>query len=119
MGRGRKILIGVLVALAVLAVLVAVNAFISEAETKSAEVTVPGATILDLDRGEVQVLERGPRHGSPVVLLHCYSCAIDWWDGMIPALARRHRVVAIDLRGFGGSEMPSSGYSMPDQADLV
>lgn len=119
MGKGRKILIAALAVVAVLVVLVAVNAFVSGAETRPAEVRVPGGTLLDLDGGEVQVLERGPRDGSPVVLLHCYSCAIDWWDGMIPALARRHRVVAMDLRGFGGSEMPSSGYSMPEQADLV
>lgn len=38
---------------------------------------------------------------------------------MIPLLDRRHRVVAVDLRGFGGSEKPSSGYSMEDQATFV
>ena len=29
----------------------------------------------------MQVLEKGPRDGSPIVLIHCYTCAIDWWDG--------------------------------------
>jgi pimeloyl-ACP methyl ester carboxylesterase len=38
---------------------------------------------------------------------------------MIPLLDRDHRVVAIDLRGFGGSEKPTSGYSIEDQAALV
>jgi pimeloyl-ACP methyl ester carboxylesterase len=38
---------------------------------------------------------------------------------MIPLLQRSHRVVAVDLRGFGGSEKPASGYSMEDQAALV
>jgi pimeloyl-ACP methyl ester carboxylesterase len=51
--------------------------------------------------------------------LHCFTCAIDWWEGMLPALERDHRVIAIDLLGFGGSEKPDSGYSMEDQADLV
>ena len=38
---------------------------------------------------------------------------------MIPLLARDHRVIAIDLLGHGGSEKPASGYSIPNQADLV
>jgi pimeloyl-ACP methyl ester carboxylesterase len=116
MGRGWKILIGALAALVVLAL---VNAFFAGRETKSAEVTVPGGRILELAGGDLQVAEGGPRRGSPIVLIHCFTCAIDWWDGMRPALEREHRVVAVDLLGFGGSEKPGSGYSMEDQAELV
>jgi pimeloyl-ACP methyl ester carboxylesterase len=116
MGRGWKIAIGVVSALVVLLLL---NTLALENETKSAEVTVPGGRILHLSGGDLQVLDRGPRNGSPIVLLHCFTCAIDWWDGMIPLLERHHRVVAIDLLGFGGSEKPSSGYSTEDQAKLV
>ena len=116
MGRGWKILIGVV---ALLAVLLAVNTLVVEGETKSAEVTVPGGRILELKGGDMQVLEKGPREGSPIVLIHCFTCAIDWWDGMIPLLSRDHRVIAVDLRGYGGSEKPGSGYSMEDQAALV
>lgn len=62
----------------------------------------------------------GLRAGSdPIVLLHCYTCGINWWDGLIPLLSRERRVIAIDLLGHDGSEKPASGYSMPDQADLV
>ena len=38
---------------------------------------------------------------------------------MIPRLARRHRVIAVDLLGHGGSEKPSSGYSVSSQAEVV
>ena len=38
---------------------------------------------------------------------------------MVPLLARHHRVIRIDLLGFGGSEKPKSGYSMEDQGRLV
>lgn len=116
MGRGWKILIGVVVAIAVL---LTVNTVVTEDETKSAEVTLPGGRILHLRGGEMQVLERGPRNAAPIVLVHCFTCAIDWWDGMIPRLDRDHRVVALDLRGYGGSEKPGSGYSMEDQAAFV
>ncbi len=116
MGRSLKIAIGVLVALAVL---LGVNALVTGAETKSAEVTVPGGRIVGLRGGALQVVDRGPRSGAPIVLVHCFTCAIDWWDRMMPRLARRHRVVAVDLLGHGGSEKPSSGYSIENQADLV
>lgn len=116
MGRGWKITIGVVVALAVL---IAINALVIDAETKSAEATEPGGRIVSLPGGDLEVLERGPRDGSPIVLIHCFTCAIDWWDGMLPPLAREHRVIAVDLLGHGGSEKPTGGYSIENQADLV
>lgn len=116
MGRGWKILIGVV---AVLAVLVAINVFVTDGETKSAEITMADGRLLRLPAGEVQVVEAGPRSGSPIVLVHCFTCSINWWEQMIPLLAREHRVVAMDLRGHGGSEKPTDGYSMPEQADLL
>lgn len=116
MGRGWKIALGIVAALAVL---IAVNAMVTGAETKPAEVTEPGGRIVSLPGGDLQAIERGPRDGSPIVLIHCFTCAIDWWDGVIPRLAQRHRVVAVDLLGHGGSEKPSSGYTIENQADLV
>jgi len=103
----------------VLVVLLVVNALVVDGETDSAHVTVPGGRILRLPGGDLQVRERGPREGSPIVLIHCFSCAMDWWDGMLPALERRHRVVEVDLLGHGGSEKPGSGYTPPNQAKVV
>jgi len=116
MGRGWKILIGIVVALLVL---IGVNALVTGAETKSAGVTEPGGRIVGLLGGELEVVEAGPRDGSPIVLVHCFTCAINYWERMIPRLAREHRVIAVDLLGHGGSEKPSSGYSIENQADLV
>jgi pimeloyl-ACP methyl ester carboxylesterase len=116
MGRGWKILIGVAIALAVL---IGVNALVTGGETKSAEANEPDGRIVSLPGGDLEVVEKGPRDASPIVLIHCFTCAINWWDGMIPILARAHRVVAIDLLGHGGSEKPSSGYTIENQADLV
>ncbi len=116
MGRGWKILIAVV---AVLAVLIGVNALVVDGETKSAAVTEPGGRIVKLSGGEIQVVEHGPRDAPPIVLIHCFTCAINWWDGVIPRLDRDHRVIAADLLGHGGSEKPSSGYSIENQASLV
>lgn len=116
MGRGWKIGIGVVAALIVLLV---VNALLVDGETKSAEVTVPGGKLLDLSGGQIQVVDRGPRDGSPIVLIHCFTCGIDWWERMRPRLERRHRVIAVDLLGHDGSEKPDGGYSIEDQAKLI
>lgn len=114
----RRWTIGIGVVLALLVLLV-INALLVDGETESARVTVPGGRILDLPAGEMQVRERGPRSGSPIVLIHCFSCAMDWWDGMLPMLERKHRVIAVDLLGHGGSEKPGSGYTPPNQAQVV
>jgi pimeloyl-ACP methyl ester carboxylesterase len=116
MGRGWKIGVGVAVALVALLL---VNALIVEGKTESAEVTVPGGRVLDLPDGEMQVVEGGPRDADPVVLIHCFSCAIDWWDRVRPRLEEDHRVIAVDLLGHGGSEKPGSGYTPANQAKLV
>ncbi len=119
MKRRWKILIGIAVTLAVL---LAVNTVVVDQQTKPAEVTAPGAQLIKLPGGEVQVLERAarsPKPGAPIVLLHCYACSLQWWDYLAPRLATDHRVIRVDFLGFGGSEKPASGYSVEDQAQLV
>jgi pimeloyl-ACP methyl ester carboxylesterase len=99
--------------------LLLVNALIVDDKTESATVTVPEGRILDLPGGEMQIVEGGPRDGDPIVLIHCFSCASDWWDGVRPQLEVDHRVIAVELLGHGGSEKPASGYTPPNQAKLV
>jgi pimeloyl-ACP methyl ester carboxylesterase len=114
----RRLKIGGGVALALLALLT-INALAIDGETRSAQVTTSEGQILELPEGEVQVVESGPRSARPIVLVHCFTCSLEWWSAITPHLTREHRVVALDLLGHGGSEKPGSGYSMPEQADLV
>jgi pimeloyl-ACP methyl ester carboxylesterase len=114
----RRLKIGFGLAVALLALL-ALNALWVDGRTEEAEVTVPGGRVLNLPDGDLQVAEHGPRQGSPIVLVHCYTCAMDWWDGMVPLLEPGHRVVLVDLLGHGGSEKPSDGYTPPHQAKAV
>ena len=44
--------------------------------------------------------------GPPVVLIHGLASSIFTWRDVLPALALRHEVVALDLPGFGGSDQP-------------
>jgi len=49
--------------------------------------------------------------GQPVVLLHEGIADRRMWNREFPLLARGHRVVRYDLRGFGGSTPAASTYS--------
>jgi pimeloyl-ACP methyl ester carboxylesterase len=56
--------------------------------------------------------------GAPLVLLHGLGSARQAWDPVIPALAARFRVLAIDLPGFGESD-PLPGAVEPAPAVLA
>lgn len=48
--------------------------------------------------------------GEPLVLLHGWPQSWYEWLHIIPAMAKKFTVIAPDLRGFGDSDKPSSGY---------
>ena len=65
------------------------------------------------------VLAAGPREGTPVYLLHGLGATKASWLTIVPALARDHRVYAIDLPGFGASSKPLGRYDAPWFAERV
>jgi pimeloyl-ACP methyl ester carboxylesterase len=119
MKRVAWILIALLV---VIAVALTLNTITTNNETEGAETTAEGGEILELSSGDVQVVEtpaQTDKPGAPIVLIHGYAASLHWWDSLVPLLSEDHRVIAIDLLGHGGSEKPSSGYGMEDQAGLL
>jgi pimeloyl-ACP methyl ester carboxylesterase len=67
---------------------------------------------------EFHVAEAG---GGDDVVLCLHGWPQHWyeWRHLMPALADRHRVLALDLRGFGWSDAPRSGYEKEEMADDV
>jgi pimeloyl-ACP methyl ester carboxylesterase len=57
--------------------------------------------------------------GPPVVLIHGLSGCWQNWLENVPHLSRRHRVVALDLAGFGESELPHEEISIPGYGRFV
>src|SRR3954449_13185456 len=49
--------------------------------------------------------------GRPVVLLHGFPQTHLMWRHVAADLARDHTVIAPDLRGYGASDKPLTGYS--------
>jgi len=75
-------------------------------EIKSHTVHANGIRQHYLDAGE----------GAPVVLLHGFPETSFAWRHQIPELARKYRVIAPDLRGYGETEKPASGYDKRNMA---
>jgi pimeloyl-ACP methyl ester carboxylesterase len=73
------------------------------------EVDVVGAKVNYVELGE----------GPPVLFVHGLSGAWQNWLENIPEFARDHRVVAVDLPGFGSSPMPSWDLTIPEYGRFV
>ncbi|WP_188113345.1 alpha/beta fold hydrolase [Nocardioides humilatus] len=58
------------------------------------EVTVDGRRVKYVDHGD----------GPPLLLVHGMAGSWETWLANIPALSESHRVIAVDLPGFGGSD---------------
>ena len=57
--------------------------------------------------------------GDPVILLHGYAQTSRMWRPLIVELSRTHTVVAPDLRGFGQSSKPNSGFEKKAMAQDI
>ena len=63
---------------------------------------------LDVDGVRIHVAQAGS--GPPLALLHGWPQNWWAWRKLIPSLARDHRVICPDLRGFGWSDAPPGSY---------
>ena len=72
-------------------------------------VELPGAEINYVELGE----------GEPILFLHGISGSWQNWLENLPRFARTHRVIALDLPGFGASPMPSWEIDLPAYGRLI
>lgn len=75
------------------------------------------ATYADVNGVRVRFLDVGS--GPPVVMLHGFASSLETWTAVLPAVAKSHRVIALDLKGFGWTDRPEGDYSPEAQARLV
>ena len=71
----------------------------------------------ELGRSEVQYVSVG--EGPAIVLVHGLAGTWRNWLENIPRLSDRHRVVALDLPGFGASPMPERAITMSGYGSVV
>ena len=75
-------------------------------------VPFPSVTKIDINGAQLAYDESGA--GTTVVLLHAGIADRRMWREQVPALAQRHRVLALDLRGYGESELPPAPFAHHD-----
>ncbi|MFE1602136.1 alpha/beta fold hydrolase [Methylobacterium sp. ID0610] len=66
---------------------------------------------IDLPDGRFFARSGGPAEARPLLLLHGFPQTHACWHRIAPALARRHRVVCLDLKGYGWSAAPAGDAS--------
>lgn len=69
------------------------------------------------DGVRLRVHAYGPADAPVVVLIHGWTCAIEYWNAQINAFAEDYRVIAYDLRGHGESERGEAALTMDLLAD--
>jgi pimeloyl-ACP methyl ester carboxylesterase len=75
-----------------------------------------------VDGHPVNTIELGieePKQAQPIVFVHGLSGSWPNWLEQLPVLATRHRVLALDLPGFGHSPMPAGEISIPGYGRLL
>lgn len=80
----------------------------------------PHATYLSVADARVRYADVGfPERKEAVVLLHGFASALETWNAVRPRLEPHHRLLLLDLKGFGWTDRPPGDYSPAAQADLV
>jgi 3-oxoadipate enol-lactonase len=69
---------------------------------------------MTLERDGVRIRFESAGAGASVVLVHGVGSSLEGWDGVVPALAARLRVLRLDLRGHGQSGKPPGPYALGD-----
>lgn len=82
-------------------------------------IMVHGVDIAYLDSGDPPDAPPSGNGPSTIVLVHGLSSYSSFWEYQVPHLAKRHRVLALDLPGFGQSGRPDAPYTPPWYADVV
>ncbi|GFE63046.1 3-oxoadipate enol-lactonase [Litoreibacter roseus] len=68
--------------------------------------------IVDLGDISLRVQEDGSETGPPVVFANSLGTTHALWDQIIPLLPNGLRLIRYDMRGHGGSDVPTGPYSM-------
>ncbi len=75
------------------------------------------ATFAEVEGARVRYTDQG--EGPAVVLVHGFASALETWDLVAPVLEKNHRVIRMDLKGFGWTDRPEGDYSPIAEARLV
>ena len=80
----------------------------------------PQDRTMDVNGIRTRYWDLGEEGAPPVVLIHGIGASVEFWIPTLPALVPNHRVVALDLVGYGHTDKPRDApYTFPYFADFV
>ena len=81
----------------------------------------PPSQFITVEGLAVHVRDEGPRDDpQPIVLLHGTAASLHTWDGWVEQLQAEHRVIRVDLPGFGlTGPSPDRRYTLPRYSQFV
>ncbi|MDP3107388.1 alpha/beta fold hydrolase [Hydrogenophaga sp.] len=90
-------------------------------ESLKARWAAPPSQFVRVGGMDVHLRDEGPREDPlPIVLVHGTSASLHTWDGWVDTLKQRHRVIRVDLPGFGlTGPSPDGDYSLPAYARFI
>jgi pimeloyl-ACP methyl ester carboxylesterase len=80
---------------------------------------VDGTPVNTIELGAEHRSRDGRHGGQPLVFVHGLSGSWPNWLEQLPAFAEQHRVIALDLPGFGHSPMPNETISISGYARML
>lgn len=86
---------------------------------ESVRASLPEDQFVSVDGQWVHFEQAG--QGEALILIHGFGASTYAWREVLPRLSPSHRVLAVDLNGFGYTQRPneSAAYSIDGQAQLV
>lgn len=90
-------------------------------DTLKARWALAPSKFIDINGMKAHVRDEGPRDDPlPIVLLHGTSASLHTWDGWVAALKEQHRVIRVDMPGFGlTGPTPDGKYDIGIYTDFV
>lgn len=123
MKTALKVLGGLLLALVLLVGFGVVRAWAPDREVDSlkARWAPPPSQFVALMGMQVHLRDEGPRNDpQAIVLLHGTSASLHTWDGWADGLKGEHRVIRMDLPGFGlTGPMPDGNYQLTHYVEVL
>jgi pimeloyl-ACP methyl ester carboxylesterase len=80
---------------------------------------VDGAPVNTIELGAEHRSQAGRHGGQPLVFVHGLSGSWPNWLEQLPVFAEQHRVIALDLPGFGHSPMPNETIAISGYARML
>lgn len=74
---------------------------------------------IDIGNGVINIEVSGADSKPVVMMSHSLGCSLHMWDPQMDALARDYKVVRLDMRGHGLSDVTAGPYTLDGLADDV